>query len=427
MAREARRDGARARRTLSWRAVVAVLALGVAGALLGLCGRPSKVRGNAALADTPGDDGSSITGVGPLSTAHPDPRRAPLSNAAPPPSDSASRAALLNLPPGRSPYPPGSQPLTEGTDPATQPKGEAPISPGDGITCLYGPRVAVVHPPDPLVIDLEVKNRLGARMPITNAVVRFRPDRSDPKAPWFESPLVDDGTDKDFVAGDFQYTATYFPTDEQKAAIFKGGSHVFVEVRFEAPKGLGPRVFPAVMEYSRLPNATLTGTYADAVVDGSLVITADVNATQAGQYRLIGSLYVAGTESAIAVASKQVQLDTGDGTIPLLYFGKILYDRGLNGPYELRYVMLFEETVGQESIPGVTVDHAYTTRRYSARDFSAASYVEPPPTFENVDRFSLSEQGKPAPLLGDDLTGQAPTALPTATTRAAPAPTSSAK
>jgi hypothetical protein len=407
--------------------VVALLALGVAGALLGLCGRPSKVRGNAALADTPGDEGSSITGGGPLPASHPGPRPAPLSSAGAAPSDSASRAALLNLPPGRSPYPPGSQPLTEGTDPATQPKGEAPISPGDGITCLYGPRIAVVHPPDPLVIDLEVKNRLGARMPITNAVARFRPDRSDPHAPWFESPLVDDGTDKDFVAGDFQYTATYLPTDEQKAALFKGGSHVFVEVRFEAPKGLGPRVFPAVMEYSRLPNATLTGRYTDAVVDGSLVITADVNATQAGQYRLIGSLYAAGTDTAIAVASKQVQLDTGDGSIPLLYFGKILYDRGINGPYELRYEMLFEEIVGEESIPGVTVDHAYTTRRYSARDFSAASYAEPAPTFENVDRFSASEQGKPGPLLGDDLTGKPPQALPTSTMRAAPAPTSSAK
>lgn len=427
MAREARRDRARARRTLSWRLVVALLALGVAGALLGLCGRPSKVRGNAALADTPGDEGSSITGGGPLPASHPGPRPAPLSSAGAAPSDSASRAALLNLPPGRSPYPPGSQPLTEGTDPATQPKGEAPISPGDGITCLYGPRIAVVHPPDPLVIDLEVKNRLGARMPITNAVARFRPDRSDPHAPWFESPLVDDGTDKDFVAGDFQYTATYLPTDEQKAALFKGGSHVFVEVRFEAPKGLGPRVFPAVMEYSRLPNATLTGRYTDAVVDGSLVITADVNATQAGQYRLIGSLYAAGTDTAIAVASKQVQLDTGDGSIPLLYFGKILYDRGINGPYELRYEMLFEEIVGEESIPGVTVDHAYTTRRYSARDFSAASYAEPAPTFENVDRFSASEQGKPGPLLGDDLTGKPPQALPTSTMRAAPAPTSSAK
>ncbi len=407
--------------------MVALLALGVAGALLGLCGRPSKVRGNAALADTPGDEGSSITGGGPLPASHPGPRPAPLSSAGAAPSDSASRAALLNLPPGRSPYPPGSQPLTEGTDPATQPKGEAPISPGDGITCLYGPRIAVVHPPDPLVIDLEVKNRLGARMPITNAVARFRPDRSDPHAPWFESPLVDDGTDKDFVAGDFQYTATYLPTDEQKAALFKGGSHVFVEVRFEAPKGLGPRVFPAVMEYSRLPNATLTGRYTDAVVDGSLVITADVNATQAGQYRLIGSLYAAGTDTAIAVASKQVQLDTGDGSIPLLYFGKILYDRGINGPYELRYEMLFEEIVGEESIPGVTVDHAYTTRRYSARDFSAASYAEPAPTFENVDRFSASEQGKPGPLLGDDLTGKPPQALPTSTMRAAPAPTSSAK
>ena len=302
-----------------------------------------------------------------------------------------------------------------------------PISPRDGITCVFGPRVAIVHPPDPLVIDLEVHNNLGALLPIGGGVARFRPDRSDPKeGPWFEAQLVDDGAGKDLAPGDHKYTATFLPGDPERTALFKGGTHVFVEVAFEAPQGLGPRKFPTVMEYSREPNASLTGHYSDNLVDGSLVVGADVTAKQAGDYRLIASLYAAGTEHAIAFASKTAHLDEGNGTIPLLFFGKILHDSGYNGQYDVRYEMLFEESPG-ESIAGDTVDHAYTTRYYSARDFSGASYVAPAPTFATVDRNSPSQLGKPGPLLGDDLNGPAPAALPTATMRAAPNPISSAK
>jgi hypothetical protein len=335
-----------------------------------------------------------------------------------------------NLPPGPSPYPPGSQPLTEGVDPATHPKDTVPISPGDGISCIWGPRVAIVHPDDPMVIDLEVHNNLDALMPIGQGVARFRPDRTDAKeGPWYEAPFVDDGTGKDLAGADRKYTATFQPNADQRAAIFKGGSHVFVEVFFEAPNGLGPRRFPTVMEYSRRPNASLNGKYSDDVVGGSLVVNAGVKADKAGDYRVIASLYAAGTQTAIAFASKTAHLESGDGNVPLLFFGKILYDKGVDGPYELRYVMLFEEILGVDSIAGDTVDHAYTTRSYRARNFSAGSYEAPAPTFAHVDRNSPSQQGKPPPLLGDDLapgsSGTKP--IPSTGTIAAPTPTSSAK
>ncbi len=309
-----------------------------------------------------------------------------------------------HLPSAAYPYPPGSQPLTEGTNPAKQDKEEMPLDPREGITVIFGPRIAVVHPPDPMVIDLEVRNRLGARLPVTNAVARFRADRTDPKTgPWFTATFVDDGSGADLAAGDSAFTATYLPADDAKTAFSKGGSHVYVEVTFECPAAVanpGPHTFPTTMTYSREPDASLNGKYTDDVENGSLVVNAGVTAKQAGSYRVIASLYGNDGQQAIAFASQTAQLGVGDGSIPLLFFGKILYDRGIDGPYQVRYAMLFEELPGLDVIPGDTVDPAYTTKAYRARDFAAASYVEPAPSFPVVDMNSPSQQNKPPPLFG---------------------------
>jgi hypothetical protein len=300
-------------------------------------------------------------------------------------------------PAGRFPYPPGSQPLTEGTNPATQPPEDDVIDPEQGDRVVFGPRVAVVHPEDPLVIDLQVLNRLGAAMPIGDGVARFRPDGSDiEKGPWFSVPLVDDGSGRDLAASDQHYTATFQPSSDQKAALLSAGTHVFVDVGFTPPGGKVLRRFSTVMQYSREPDATLSGKYTDALDQGSLVINAGVTVTVAGQYRIIGSLYGGG--QAIAFAQKATTLAVGDGTIPLLFFGKILHDKGIDGPYELRFVMLFEhEPTGD--VPGDTVDPAYTTQAYSAKSFSDAPYVAPAPSFEVVDMNSPSQQGKPPALI----------------------------
>jgi hypothetical protein len=176
------------------------------------------------------------------------------------------------------------------------------------------------------------------------------------------------------------------------------GTHVFVEVVFMAPKGLGRRVYVTTMQYSREPDATLNGKYTDEQQGGSLVVSAGVTVKVAGDYRVIGSLYGGG--SAIAFGAKEVHLDVGDGSIPLLFFGKILHDRGIDGPYELRYVMLFQHAPPDE-IPGETVDPAYTTHAYTAKSFSDAPYVPPAPTFAAVDQNSPSQQGLPPPLFSE--------------------------
>ncbi len=303
------------------------------------------------------------------------------------------------LPSARLPYPPGSQPLTEGTNPASQPPEDDPVDPKNGVHVIFGPRVAVVHPPDPLVIDLQVLNKLGAGLPITDGVARFRSEHSDiEKGPWFPSPLVDDGSGRDLASGDLHFTATYTPPPDQQAALFAGGgTHVYLDVRFTVP-GIGFREYATTMEYSRQPDAALNGKYVESLDQGSLVVSAGVTAKVAGEYRVIASLY--GRGQAIAFAQKTATLEAGDGSVPLLFFGKILHDRGIDGPYDLRYVMLFQRTADGE-IPGENIDPAYTTQAYSARSFSDAAYVPPAPSFEVVDMNSPSQQGKPPPLFSE--------------------------
>jgi hypothetical protein len=303
----------------------------------------------------------------------------------------------------RSPYPPWCQPLSQGSDPARTVKDDNPIDAKSGLHVVMGPRIFIVHPPDPIVIDLTVLNALGGKLPIASGVARFRPDGTTVAAgPWFEVPFVDDGTGADLGAGDHDYTAAFLPSDEQRAALFKGGEHVMGEVAFEAPEGHGLMRYPFVVTYSREPTATLDGKYSDAPSNGGLVISVGVTAQQPGSFRIIGSLYSGDGQRAIAFASTRATLPSGDGSIPLAFFGKVLHDSGTDGPYDLRFLMLYEQVAEGTEIPGDTVDNAYTTAAYSASSFSGDAYEPPASDQPVVDMNSPSQQGKPPPLFPDD-------------------------
>lgn len=341
----------------------------------------------------PGARGGSA-GPSPQGPARPTPHpldTAALARGAPP--------AIREMPPPRPDekfaYPPWSQPLTEGVDPATTVAEDNPVDAKSGIHVVLGPRKQVVHPPDAVVLDMKVLNRLGAAMPVGSPIARFRADRTNTDTgPWYEVPFEDDGS--------HAYVATFRPTPDQQTALYAGGEHVFVEAKFDAPDGLGLRRYPMVVLYTREPHATPSGKYADRVASGSLVIDVGVTVTQAGHYRAIGSLYAGDGERALAFATNTVALDAGDGTLPLTFFGKILHDSGIDGPYELRYLMLFEVVKPGEEIPGDTVDPACTTAAYQAKRFAPDAYQAPPPDYTVVDMNSPSQQDKPPPLFAED-------------------------
>ena len=300
-------------------------------------------------------------------------------------------------------YPPGSQPLTEGTDPMLSVSEDDPVDSDHPLAmhAVFGARKDVVHPPDPLVLDLKVTDDKGNRFVIKNAYAKFRSEKADPKqGPWFRAEFADDGSGADKVAGDRNYTLTYYPSAAEREQLM--GFRLFVEVGFEAPNGLGPRRYGGSIMYTALPHGRLNGTYTEAVENGSLVVGAGVTIDQPGRFKVIASLYGPDSQQALVFAQNSVQLEAGERSIPLTFFGKILHDAGVDGPYVLRYVMLFEEHPDQGIYePGVTVDPAYTTHPYKAASFAPAPYGPPPSTEVQVTADSPSQKNKPPPLYGD--------------------------
>jgi hypothetical protein len=389
-------------RTRAGRAVLVVGLAVLALVLLLLSSRDSRRARPSHAEGTAGDDETSSTGSRKTSAGAASTETVTAASAArQAPGMRGAVPRLRDMPAYE--YPSWSQPLTEGTDPSKTTPDDVPLDSKTGVHVILGPRRFVVHPPDPIVIDLRVVNNLGASMPIRDGVVRFRPDQTTATTgPSFDTPLVDDGSGADLVRLDNGYTATFAPTADQQAALFKGGEHVLVEVAFDAPNRLGPRLYPLVVMYSPEPHATLNGNYTDTATGGDLLINAGVTASQPGTYRMIGSLYSGDGARAISYATAAATLPAGDGVIPLRIFGKVLHDSGIDGPYELRFAMLFEVVKEGEEIPGDTVDPAYTTSAYRFDTFSGAAYQAPASNEPVVDMNSPSQQGKPPPLFSDD-------------------------
>ncbi|MGZ3419120.1 MAG: hypothetical protein ACXWUG_25700 [Polyangiales bacterium] len=300
-----------------------------------------------------------------------------------------------NLPPTAFPYPPGSQPLTEGVDPSSAHPEDDPVDAKSGIHAVFQPRKGIVHPPEPIIVDLQVLDAKGKRLAVSGAYARFRADGTTVEGgPWYRT---------NFSESSLLYTATYSPLADEQIALLKGGRHVFVEVHFEAPNGLGPRTYSTVVSYGRKPSAQLTGKYSDAIVDGSLSVQAGVHVDVPGDYRLIASLYGPDGETAIAFGKAVGTLPVGDTSMTLSFFGKILRDKGIDGPYVLRYLMLFErDPVKGDDYSGETVDHAHTTHPYKAKDFSPDDYKPPPNQAVVVTANDPSQQNKPPPQMTEE-------------------------
>jgi hypothetical protein len=295
-----------------------------------------------------------------------------------------------NLPAAAYPYPPGSQPLVEGVDPSAGHPEDDPVDAKSGIHAVFQPRKGIVHPPEPIVIDLQVLDDKGKRLAVSGAYARFRADGTTVEGgPWYRA---------NFSESALLYTATYAPLADEQIALLKGGRHVFVEVHFEAPNGLGPRTYSTVVSYGRKPSAQLTGKYTDAIVEGSLSVQAGVHVDVAGDYRLIASLYAPDGETAIAFGKVVATLPVGDSSMNLSFFGKILRDKGIDGPYVLRYLMLFErDPVKGDDYSGETVDRAHTTHPYKAKDFAPDDYKPPPSQAVIIGANDPSQQNKPPP------------------------------
>src|SRR6185295_18295913 len=124
------------------------------------------------------------------------------------------------------------------------------------------------------------------------------------------------------------------------------------------------------------PWAELTGRFRDGIVGGSLVVEAEVAVARAGRFHLEASLYSRDASHALAWAQAAETLEPGARWIALPFYGLVLREAGVDGPYLLRYAAL--STTGQ--VPNAknrVLENAYVTAAYRVASFSDAPFNDP--------------------------------------------------
>jgi hypothetical protein len=123
------------------------------------------------------------------------------------------------------------------------------------------------------------------------------------------------------------------------------------------------------------PSARLTGRYRDAIVDGNLVISAEVEVSEAGRFHLAGTLASSAGEP-IGWAQAAAHLEPGRQWIDLSYYGLIFHDRQAAGPFRLETVALSTTTSMPNALNDL-VENAHVTRSYRLGRMRREPFAQP--------------------------------------------------
>ncbi len=270
----------------------------------------------------------------------------------------------------RARFPRASQPIEDGVDPIARDRevtrGKSLGPEGSNPTLVVWPDRTGFEAPSPIVVYAylvhderkvdprairgEVRTQQGGVL----AALAFR----------------DDGAGGDGDANDLVYTAVIAPGREH-AAEFKGAQ--LVEVHAETPSG-EERVATTGFLYS-VPLAQLTGRYRDELVDGNLVVSAEVAVEADGRFHLEATL--AGADGTpVGWAQSALVLPAGTAWMSLTYWGLMFHQAGVDGPYTLKSVAL--STTGEmPNQKNDVVANAHVTAAYDVAQFGDRSYDDP--------------------------------------------------
>lgn len=120
------------------------------------------------------------------------------------------------------------------------------------------------------------------------------------------------------------------------------------------------------------PVAAFTGEYRDSVnKDGNLIIEAEINVTEKEKLYFQASLY---TElgKAIGVTQNTFTFGPGKHWVPLEFFGLMLHDSGVDGPYLLKNISLARVTMPMQR--GPLLHPEYYTQAYELNQLSNTNH-----------------------------------------------------
>lgn len=201
----------------------------------------------------------------------------------------------------------------------------------------------------------------------------------------------DSGVEYDKQSGDGIITFSWRPG----AMTRKYWGQLALIVQFKA----ADKLIDAKLQFFSTPQipAVFTGNFQEDIVDGSLVIKAELNVKKSGHYLIEANLFHKGTGKPLHWVYYNGQLQSGIRDVPLLFYGKIFHDAGLEGEYILKDLRGYRNNVpfniddmaaiaeGKINIEESNEPHRefiqsmaseYTTSEYKMSDFSNNAYSE---------------------------------------------------
>jgi hypothetical protein len=137
--------------------------------------------------------------------------------------------------------------------------------------------------------------------------------------------------------------------------------------------------------------AQLTGQYRDAIDDGDLTIDAQVDVAVHGRFHIEASLYSADGTRPIAWAQHTAELPIGRHWLRLRFYGLIVRERAIDGPYLLRSIGLSSLTQFP-AVKGPLARRVHITDTYAANGFTDRSFDDPD-LLEAADRIEQALEG----------------------------------
>ena len=127
-----------------------------------------------------------------------------------------------------------------------------------------------------------------------------------------------------------------------------------------------------------LEPARFTGNFRDVEEDGSLVVEVGIDVDEPGFYRIDANL-VGPNGEPVAWSSYKGELAERDGIVPLRFFGKLLRDRGIAGPYRLQQLRgyLFREGLFPDRVHMPDHDEPFETSDWKLSSFSDDEWDSP--------------------------------------------------
>ncbi len=270
-----------------------------------------------------------------------------------------------------SQYPPWSRPFNEeGEDPILRDRAVSPVSSagpnGEQPILVVFPDQVGFEAPDAVLLYAYLSVD-GNRVPAASISGTIMSENLQPLATLAYS---DDGTGGDRVPGDAIYSARFEPGADFAPDLSES---FLVRVVAETTDG-AERLAATSFLYSN-PHARLTGNYRDEIINGSLAIDAEVEVIHPGRFHLEATLYSQDGIRPVGEAHTAGELATGRQWMRLTFFGRVITQSGVEGPYLLRFVAL-STTTSMPNAKNRLVENAYVTGPYRVAQFSDAPFQD---------------------------------------------------